>query len=493
MRKRTVLGLFAGLAAIVLLTVSCDQLIGKEEDDDTGSGNIVTERTSAVIGFGYDVSGKYANSQQIKSAVLDHDALLRAGQIKRDLNILYSEFSTISGTEIHSYQEHLATDIIVGVSVGVPSAASFSAEVGNRFDKTQYESSSYAFATSTSRINKDAYYVVDKKSPASLKNYISSGFAADLVALNADLLIDKYGTHVMLGGIWGARLDYSITAKKKTGQTGKSIGNYVKVSAEATIKGVQLGVTNSTAVKTSFAEEFETSSLDHKTIAYGGDAEYAQAVHDSFDYSKWIDSIDANPVWFDYYNESLQPIYEFITDETKKAEVKAAFDAYLDGKKIQVTSDAPVLKEMTLTPLNQSHFGFTSLISNGNDGDIGSGNGKNTYYELVIALSSNSKKIIADCKLSVWELNGTFNTRYEGTEKFEFTTDKTIADIVGTKVYTLSGHYIKQVRKETIELTGNNACPFLTRLVIGLDSPSLDDKSSIGLEADFKIPYGYWE
>ena len=235
MKKKTVTGLFTGLAAIALLTVSCDQMMGTEDDGESDSGNIITERTAAVIGFGYDVTGMCANSQQIKNAVLDHDALLRAGQIKRDLNNRKAEYKTNSGTEIHSYQEDLATAISVGVSVGVPAAASFSSEVGNRFEKTQYESSSYAFATSTSRIDKDAYFVVDKKSPASLKNYISSGFAADLAALNADQLIDKYGTHVMLGGIWGARLDYSITAKKKTGKTGESIGNYVKVSADATI------------------------------------------------------------------------------------------------------------------------------------------------------------------------------------------------------------------------------------------------------------------
>jgi hypothetical protein len=492
MLKRNLLVLGTTIAIGCSLLVACEQGVGTGDGTDTGTG-INTARTQAVIGHGYDVSAHYAFSEDIKAAILDHDALIAANLINQDLNACRSLCTTVSGTSITSYQKDLAGSASIGVTVGVPEAASFSTEVGVRFKENYYRNSSYAFASSTTRVTKDAYFVDRGMDPAALQAYLSAGFTADVKRLSGVDLITKYGTHVMLGGLWGARLDHNFTAQKKAGKDGSSIGQYVKVSAEGTIQGVTLGANVAEDTEQSFLSEFETTNTYSSTSAYGGKPEYAKFVLDSGMYDKWIESIDAMPVWIDYYTDTLQPIYLFIADTTKQAEVKSAVSTYLEGKKITVTNTTKQRKTLNLTG-SKALFGFTKLLDNKNDGDIGSAPGKNTFYELVITLTTESSKVKADAKLTVWEKNGSFNTTYTGTlpEPFEFTSDKTISDIDCVKLWTFTGNYTTQVRTETIDLTGNNACPFVTKLEICLDD-GIYDNERIGFACDFKIPIVYWE
>lgn len=491
--KANLYGMIIGLVVCAVALIGCDQGLGKDStSDDQGSTAKILPQ--AVIGRGYDVSGHYADSQEIKGSVLDYTALTNANLIIQDTNIKKSEFRTVSGSEIHSFQNDLAVAASLGVTVGVPDAASFSTEVGTRFTETHYSSNAYAFATSSSRINKEAYYIDGREDPASLRAYASASFIEDVATLSATELITKYGTHVMLGGIWGARLDHSISAQKKAGKNGESIAQYVNVSASGTIQGINVGVTAKEETEQKFMSEFETSTVKTTTAAYGGAPEYAQAVHQSGNYDNWIDSIEANPVWCDYYANSLQPISAFIEDSNKRDEVAAGINTYLSGKIITVKNEVMVYKTKSI-PGTFTEYGFTAKADNNNDGDIGSGTNKKTHYSLVMNLSLQSEtEIKVDTTLTVWEDNGGYNTKFSGAKSFTFTSETKIDKIDCITTKTFSGLFTTKVRNETITLTGNNECPFVTKLVVGLDGDSvLDDTSAIGFSADFSIPIGYWE
>ena len=93
--------------------------------------------------------------------------------------------------------------------------ASFSRQVGYNFDNKLVTKGEYAFATSTSRIVNDAYYIADTNG---LEGFFTQSFSNDLASMSPNQLIAKYGTHVMLGAVLGARIDFNLRTQKEIKQ-----------------------------------------------------------------------------------------------------------------------------------------------------------------------------------------------------------------------------------------------------------------------------------
>ncbi|MDR0388181.1 MAG: hypothetical protein LBH57_09125, partial [Treponema sp.] len=294
-----------------------------------------------VIGRGYDLTGRYAYSPDIKASVLDLDKLIAEKQVMKDPNLRSANFETISGDSLETYQTELSRNISASAE-GQFGFGSFSAEVGFAFGEAKASNISTSFATSSSKITKDAYYVENRRDPESLLPYLSEAFKNDLADKDGRALINKYGTHVLLGGVLGARLDYHMSATRKAGKTSGNIGIHAKASAEVKIAGKGGGVSTSYDEDKTFGETYDTGSVETRTQVYGGAPEWGQNVHDSQDYQKWLESIEGNEVWSDYYPASAVLLYSFIEDETKKEEVRVALESYFVEKGYKPTGAQPM-------------------------------------------------------------------------------------------------------------------------------------------------------
>ena len=62
-------------------------------------------------------------------------------------------------------------------------------------------------------------------------------------------LVEKYGTHVMLDGILGARLDYHLSTKNIGGKSVTNLEIYASVKAEAAFKGIGGGGVSSETIR----------------------------------------------------------------------------------------------------------------------------------------------------------------------------------------------------------------------------------------------------
>jgi len=361
MRKNFLARMFVLLAAFTLVLAGCDDLIsgrvtaGGDSGGNTGnpnggntiSGDDLPKTVKTVLGYGYDITGNYAYSPDIKPAILDLDKLLEAKRVKEDPNLRYGEFETISGKDINEYMRNITAKVSYKDNANIYNVVSFSNEVGVNFGTELTKKAEYAFATSTSRFVTGAYNIGNK---SGLDAYFTQEFANDAGTMSPDQLIKKYGTHVMLGAVLGARVDYHLSVKKTEQNNITNLGAYVKQRAEVTYKGVTAGASTTGEVDTKFAQYFETDITEYKTKVFGGKVQYGQSINDKKDYDKWIESIAGNEIWIDYYPNSLIPLSDFVTDKSRSDALAQAIVNYCSGKEIGVLLPSILTIERYPTP-----------------------------------------------------------------------------------------------------------------------------------------------
>ena len=338
-----------GIATVYAVTV----VGGKQASSAVTVKNPLPATIRPVLGHGYDITGRYAYSPDIKATVLDLDKLLADQRVKNDPNIKSGEFETIYGKDINEYMRKITANVSSSANANVKQVVSFASEVGATFDTERIKRAEYAFATSTSKIVAGAYNIENN----GLDAYFTQEFLHDLDTMKYPELIRRYGTHVMLGGVLGGRADYHMSVEKKAQTDTTQIGAYANQSANVTYKGVTAGASTKAEVDTKFDKYFYTDKTITKTKVVGGNAGYGREIHEKQEYDNWIKSIEGNELWIDYYPKSLIPLSDLVTDSRRDA-LAQAIVAYCSATEIEV------LPTYTLT-IEQYPKDFGTLNSEG--------------------------------------------------------------------------------------------------------------------------------
>lgn len=318
-----------GTASIYVSTV----VGGKLATSEVTVIRFIPDTVEYVLGYGYDITGRYAYSPDTKAAVLDLDKLLVAKRIRRDPNFKLGEFLTITGNDINEYTENISVGIANSVNAALEKVVSFSREAGLNFSYDRITQAEYAFATSRSHIVNDAYHVADKNG---LDAFLTQGFKNDLVSLSSEDLIEKYGTHVVLGAVLGARLDFNMSFKRKVRGKIADLGYYAREMAsvayeDLTIGKVTMGKDLSHKVGGGFEDYFYTDDAEMRINVVGGKTQYAQLIQNDQQYKDWIDSIEGSEVWVDYYPGTLVPISDLVTDSDRRYALAEAIINYRES------------------------------------------------------------------------------------------------------------------------------------------------------------------
>lgn len=436
------------------------------------SGGATHSTNMSYLGRGYDITEGYAVIDNIYSPVLDFTRLHDDGKILTDV-IEYTIDNTRSGSSSTAYQESLCVNIKADAKYG-----GFKGEVSARFSTERTGSESYAFATSSSYTTKYGYKVDGRNFPSDLSDYASATFLADLNSKTPDDIIKKYGTDVLLGAKWGARLDYNFSCRKKSGSSGSDIGFYASARYKSLFGN---GGGASIDVDKKYEDSFETETVEISTIANGGESKWARDVHDSNDYSKWLTSInDSNLVFMDFYEYGLQPIYYFIADPTKKAAIKEARDNYLYGKRIVVTT---TYIDTTVNS-NFSLIGFTKCVQGDAEMYL---DGQTVYVYCKVTITKlNNSEINANIFLKVEEQRGDF-TILQGEKDFVISVNSDIKSINIEPTDFSFGGYFYNVNQEWLSIdTGTKK--WIKNIKVRADGMTGDDTRDVGIKGDFAIP-----
>jgi len=451
----------------------------------------VNANAALVLGRGYDVTGRYAYSPEIKSAVLNFTRLTADNMVKKNPNLQQATFHTYSGSEAAEYTNKLATDTKLSIKgeageKKLLTISSFQGELSTRYSSERYKKDAYSFATATSRITKDAYFIENRQDPSKLYKYVSSKFLSDLETKTPEEIIKFYGTHVMLGGIWGARLDYHFSAKKKIEAYSRDSHESFSAKAETSLFGLtSLTVSDSTTIDRAYKENFESDTEEKYTNAYGGKPEYAQAIHTKQDYDKWVESIEDNQIWSDYYPESLVPIYELIENPANRNKIMEAYNNYLNGKEITVTSS---LKTDT-TNTSFSLFGAEVINGKGK----ASVSTMSLSWNLTVTLSKKGTNINANFDYCVEEVGTDSNkSRFEMNKDFLVAINKNDFIINESPLSWYSGIVQGTSRSEWRPVI----CPFLSSwsaITHNIERSTIIDHQTVGVRGYLTISYSYLE
>jgi hypothetical protein len=296
----------------------------------------------------------------------------------------------------------------------------------------------------------------------------------------------------MLGGVLGARLDYAMSARKKSGTDGMQIGAYAKAKAEAAIEGVKAGAGWEANVDTEYSQFFETSSVETRTTAVGGRVEYAQAVQSSFtadSYTAWIESIEGREIWSDYYPNSLYPIYELVgtnrwpeDGDELRLDLYNAYCGYFVGKKINVAAS---------TQQNYFYYTIPEGVILGNavklgkgDGNIDSKNNKNTNWTVRVDLAQSGRNVDAVFTYTVKEGGGD-NSELQLVKTVTIPVNKDIVRLDSPTTQTLTGVISKESHIYELGnpgVSGGN----LVDLYVRVDG-SGSDENNIGIKTGIYV------
>jgi hypothetical protein len=475
------------LSGIIMLTFlgACDLF---NTDDLISLGSNDANIAKVVVGRGYDISGRFAYSEEIKEPVLDFTQLVTDQKIVKDGNIAQTEVIVKEGNTISQYQ--VSFDYAHTGTAGVEGL--FSAEVGYNFGYDRAKRSDYSYATVSSSTHKYGMYIDGRKSPSSLSGYATNQFLSDAASLNINEFVEKYGTHVIVGGIWGASLDFSMSAQRKSVSNTYSFGTFVK--AEATIEGISLG--GSTEISAEFSNYYEASTKKVTINAKGGNSEHALSIITAATpegrdaaYAAWVGTINDNPAFCDYYEGGLVPVYAFIENADLQASVQAGVEAYLKSKGI----DEIVLQETTI----MESFDLSSFCMNVGQGDANiDADGKGDILiegtiEIEIDMNNDLALLV---ELKVHEKKGDY-TKIEGSIEKRLYTNKHINSIELAK--PKFGFSIQQAfnpdNGQYIPLdpfllaTGNTLPKWLSQVMVCIDGRG-NDENIIGIKGNLIVP-----
>lgn len=458
-------------------------------------------RAADILGRGYDITGMYADSSSPKEAVLSFPLLAEANMVKRDLNYRNADFTETYGNTSQEFSASLARQASIGASLDVKGIVAFQTELSSRYSKNEYGSDAYAFAVIRSRIKNDAYYLDKRSDPRKLSQYISEQFKRDLRVLSPSQLIAKYGTHVMLGGVWGARLDHHFSEKKTASGYDQSASKAFEARARASYFGITAGASAGASQTTGSSEASASTSGKKQTILHGGDPQFGQLIMQNLNYEAWVASInDKNIVWMDYYPESLQPIYLFAQTDAQREALEKGYNEYLEAKGISVTGS---LQDKQVT--GTFSVKGAKLISDGKvDKAVHTVDNGKTEWSLIINLEKGAEgsksTIVPHITYRVREMQRD-QTTFEITNRASLSTPVEKDFIFLSDTYCSSGQQIYKGKKHGFfkpSLSDSTKkelekCIDLKSLEIAIDSPDSNDSAHIGVRGTWKATIGFVE
>ena len=320
------------------------------------------------LGKGYDMSGYYAEESCVKASVLDCELLEKAGHIYGLTQLNSTEEYISTGANLQEYQNRYTAKAGIEASY-----AGFSAAVNANFSEEAKCCSENQYATLRHMTKKSSLRLNDNLTAAQLSDCISENFASDVRTLDAAGIVSKYGTHVIVGFSLGGVLEYSMTADATEMESAIDWGVAVKAGYE--VEGT--GSVNASASYDQFNSlKTKANNFQSRLKCRGGQSQYASmgntstVGYSSETYSQWLGSLeDRNNIVLVDYEGTPIPIYEFITDLPKKAQVRTAVQNQLKGLPVNQTSNYKTFRvvfsavETTLKDASDSDNEFAGKLT----------------------------------------------------------------------------------------------------------------------------------
>lgn len=347
------------LLCFLFICISCSdniELDNAQQSKTISKPRTIGDGTYEALGFGYDITDDYLGENAVKLKVIDIESF-----IKDNKDRFYNPFIGIIDQRSYAGEnaESFIHDIITKssfegsvASMGLTNKDSkfFSGTIKTGFssqNKYSY-SSKYSFARVES-LKKQRHYFLHSDIQT-LSKYLHPIFKDDLNTFSADEIIQKYGTHVLtnitVGGAYTAFYKSVITeVNNKTEKTST-------VSAGAKYNLSKIGLdSNGSWSNTEITEMNKKNSEWICNIKCIGGSTSGTTVTLSpnqgpsytINFGNWAGSVDdTHSKIVDIDWNYAYPIYELISDATKKRQLEEAVKKYIESKQIEMLDIVPL-------------------------------------------------------------------------------------------------------------------------------------------------------
>lgn len=285
-----------------------------------------------ILGYGYDITGPYLDTKSSRAIVFDTNKLLEKGLIT-PYKLEESRFRYSSGKDVIDFTTNMSSSLQMSTP-GILKVIG-GASLNIAFGGNSHYNSDYSFAYCTQQYI-DSRYRISEADINVLKTCLTKQFIERLSTYTPEQIVEEYGTHVLKDIYLGAKFEVYYMAKSTSSSKKESINAGLGASLFSLFK-----MDGKFQYDESLAITNKEQSLYYFTIggdpAVGVQGSLNPENSPSMDIGKWMASVKSStPKFIDVDNnsQSFIPIYELVTDPTKKQTLKAYIDNYIKSKEV---------------------------------------------------------------------------------------------------------------------------------------------------------------
>ena len=285
-----------------------------------------------ILGYGYDITGPYLDTKSSRAIVFDTNKLLEKGLIT-PYKLEESRFRYSSGKDVIDFTTNMSSSLQMSTP-GILKVIG-GASLNIAFGGNSHYNSDYSFAYCTQQYI-DSRYRISEADINVLKTCLTKQFIERLSTYTPEQIVEEYGTHVLKDIYLGAKFEVYYMAKSTSSSKKESINAGLGASLFSLFK-----MDGKFQYDESLAITNKEQSLYYFTIggdpAVGVQGSLNPENSPSIDIGKWMASVKSSTPKFinvDNNSQSFIPIYELVTDPTKKQTLKAYIDNYIKSKEV---------------------------------------------------------------------------------------------------------------------------------------------------------------
>jgi hypothetical protein len=289
--------------------------------------------TYNVIGYGYDVTGIFNDAGSIRGRVVDIAAYVEG---EKPNNFVPWRNSAFWHDSYDAENARVLANKLSDVSEVTMGKSLYGGTMSGFFPKTTAFSEKYVYGYYSQYLQYKSFrFWIDDQLIAKFRKYLSPSFQSDVNNLSSEMIVKKYGTHLLAEVVLGAKLD--ILYQAEAGANDRS--DVQKNGYDAAIK-TTFGFWTSRIPDIDSAKLRKVKSPALSFRVAGGDPSKIKVIKSTnglrVDFSDWLKSAEKqNHVFIS--TRSTIPLFRLITNEDKRTEVQAYITTYLEKNEVQLS------------------------------------------------------------------------------------------------------------------------------------------------------------
>lgn len=288
-----------------------------------------------LLGFGYDITGEYAHSRSAAYPVIDIEQLKNANPTM----VIPSGSETSDPMfEVGENAVDFQRKITMNSKFTGGDGLLFKGTINFNFSQEDKWSSKYIYAMFSQRILKRRVKVM--KDMPILTAYLHPKFVTDANTLSPADLISRYGTHVLIDIDLGGRFEMIYRAETSSSNRIVAAGGGLETNF-VNVFGVNINTTyDSNESKKNFNQLMYARTVGGAAeksigaITVGADGRPSATIN----VAGWATGVTDDNSELIGINDGI-PIYEFVTNESKKAALRTYYVSYLAANQVSLMPD----------------------------------------------------------------------------------------------------------------------------------------------------------